>query len=46
MVWFAHNFIKVSLLLALSVTHDYHIICLSETFLDSSISNNDDFFVI
>ena len=38
----AHNFIKVSLLLALSVTHDYDIICLSETFLDSSISNDDE----
>ena len=32
----AHNFTKVSLLQALSVTHDYDIICLSETFLDSS----------
>ena len=27
---------------ALSVTHDYDIICLSETFLDSSISNDDE----
>ena len=29
----AHNFMKVSLLQALSVTHDCDIICLSETFL-------------
>ena len=26
----------------MSVTHDYDIICLSETFLDSSISNGDE----
>ena len=38
----AHNFIKVSLLQALAVTHGYDIICLSETFLDSSISNEDE----
>ena len=38
----AHNFIKVSLLQVLSVTHDYDIICLSETFLDWSISNEDE----
>ena len=38
----AHNFTKVSLLQALSVTHDYDIICLSETFVDSSISNDDE----
>ena len=38
----AHNFTKVSLLQALSVTHDYDIICLSETFLDSPISNEDE----
>ena len=31
----AHNSTKVSLLQALFVTHDYDIICLSETFLDS-----------
>ena len=37
-----HNFAKISLLQALSVTHDYDIICLSETFLDSSISNDDE----
>ena len=38
----AHSFTKVSLLKALSVTHDYDIICLSETFLDSSVSNDDE----
>ena len=38
----AHNFTKVSLMRALSVTHDYNIICLSETFVDSSISNDDE----
>ena len=37
-----HNFTKVSLLQALSVTHDYDIICLSETFLDSSSISIDD----
>ena len=37
----AHNFTKVCLLQALSVTHYYDIICLSETFLDLSISNED-----
>ena len=38
----AHNFIKVSLLHTLAVTNDYDIICLIETFLDSSIDNDDD----
>ena len=38
----AHNFIKVSLLQTLAVTNDYDIICLPETFLDSSIENDDD----
>ena len=33
----APNFIKVSSLQTLAVTNDYHIICLTETFLDSSI---------
>ena len=32
----AHNFIKVSLLQILAVTNDY-VICLTETFLDSSV---------
>ena len=38
----AHNFIKVSLLHTLTVTNDYDIICLTETFLDSSTDNDDD----
>ena len=36
----AHNFIKVSLLQTLSITNDYDIICLNETFLDSSIDKD------
>ena len=38
----ARNCTKVSLLQALSVTHDYGIICLSETLLDSPSSNDDE----
>ena len=38
----AHNFIKVSLLQTLSVANDYDTICLTETFLDSSVENDDD----
>ena len=38
----AHNFIKVSLLHTPAVTNDYDIICLTETFLDPSIDNDDD----
>ena len=38
--WFGSP--QVSLLQALSVTHDYNIICLLETFLDSSIPNDDE----
>ena len=38
----AHNVIKVSLLQTFTVTNDYDIICLSETFLDSSVENDDD----
>ena len=37
-----HNFIKVSLLQTLPVTKDYDIICLTETFLDSSVENGND----
>ena len=37
-----HNFFKVSLLQTLVVANDYDIICLIETFLDSSIKNDDD----
>ena len=39
---YAHNFIKVSVQQTLDVTHYYDIICLSETFLDSSISNDEE----
>ena len=38
----AYNFIKVSLLQTLAVTNDYDIICLTETFPDSSIEIDDD----
>ena len=38
----AHNFIKVSLLQTLAVTNDYSIFCLIETFLHSSLENDDD----
>ena len=37
----AHNFIKLSLLRAYILTNKFDIICLSETYLDSSISCND-----
>ena len=36
-----HNFLKLSLLEAYNVQHKFDMICLSETFLDSSISTND-----
>ena len=35
----AHNFIKISLLKTYIATHKPDVICLSETYLDSSISN-------
>ena len=38
----AHNFIKISLLKTYIATHKLDVVCLSETYLDSSISNNDD----
>ena len=37
----AHNFIKISLLRAYVSTQYFDILCLSETYLDSSISSND-----
>ena len=37
-----HNFIKVSLLQTLALTNDSVIICLTETFLYSSIDDDDD----
>ena len=38
----AHNFAKLSLLQAYNTIHKYDIICLSETYLNSSIPNDDD----
>ena len=38
----AHDSIKVSLLQAYITQHNYDIICLSETFLDSSIQSDDE----
>ena len=38
----AQNLVKVSLLHTLAVTSDFDIICLTETFLDSLIDNDDD----
>ena len=38
----AHDFSKLSLLEAYNVEHKFHMICLSETFLDSSIPSNDE----
>ena len=35
------NFVKVPLIEAYALTHNLDIICLSETFLDSSYSNDD-----
>ena len=37
----AHNYIKISLLKTYIATHKLDVICLSETYLDSSIPNND-----
>ena len=36
----AHNFAKVNLLQAYNVIHDFDMICLSESYLDSSVSSN------
>ena len=38
----AQNFIRVSLLKTYIATHKLDVICLSETYLDSSMSNDDD----
>ena len=38
----AHNVIKISLLKTYIATHKLNVICLSETYLDSSISYDDD----
>ena len=42
----AYYFIKLPLIEAYIVTSNFNIVCLSETFLDSSIRNNDDRFNI
>ena len=39
---FVHNFIKISLLKTYVATYKLDVICLSETYLDSSISHDDD----
>ena len=35
------NFVKIPLLEAYANTHNFDVVCLSETFLDSSYSNDD-----
>ena len=35
------NFVKIPLLVAYAITHNFDIVCLSETVLDSSYSNDD-----
>ena len=42
----AHDFVKVSLLEAYNAIHTFDIICLSETFRNSSLQNNDDSLVL
>ena len=42
----AHNFIKLSLLRAYISVHNFDILCLSETYLDSTISSNDSNLII
>ena len=37
----AHSFIKISLLCAYVSTHNFDILCLSETYLNSNISSSD-----
>ena len=39
-IW-AHNFLKLSLLRAYITVHEFDVICLSETYLDSSILHDD-----
>ena len=38
----AHNFIKLSLLKPYIAIHNFDVVCLSETYLNASISNDDD----
>ena len=42
----AHDFVKVSLLEEYSAIHKFDIMCLSETFLNSSLQNDDDSLVL
>ena len=42
----AHDFVKVSLLEAYNAIHKFDIICLSETFLNSSLQIDDDSLVL
>ena len=42
----AHNFIKLSLLRAYISVRNFDILCLSETYLDSTISSNDSNLII
>ena len=42
----AHNFIKLSLLRAYISFHNFDILCLSETYFDSTISSNDSNLII
>ena len=37
----ANNYVKISLLEAYTAVHDFDVICVSETFLDSDYSNDD-----
>ena len=37
----SHDFLKVSLIEAFITTHNIDIVCLSETFLDSTVPHND-----
>ena len=37
----AHNFIKISLLCVYVSTHNFDVLCLSETYLDSSVYSDD-----
>ena len=38
----SHSLLKVSLLLAYNAVHNFHIICISESYLNSQIFSNDD----
>ena len=40
-----HNFAKVNLPQAYNVIHDFDMICLSESYLDSSLSSDNDLYI-